>query len=57
MYTGLGEVEGERNLGRTEIVDGEQNLVRQEALIAPDRPTDTSVGKSIYGNSISRGER
>src|ERR1700722_3044460 len=41
------KVEGERNLRGAEVVDGEQNLVWQESLVAPNSPADSCVRQAI----------
>lgn len=43
----LGEVESERNLRRSEVRDGEEDLVGEEGLVPEDEPSDTGVGESV----------
>lgn len=43
----LGEVEGERRLLRTEVVDVEDELLREVFLGAPDNPANTRVDETV----------
>jgi len=45
----LGEVESERCLVRTEVVDVENELLGKVLRVPPDDPTDTGVNKAILG--------
>ena len=47
LHTALTKVQRERDLRTSEIVDSEQDLLREERLVAPECPSDTCICQSM----------